>query len=200
MERNIYVNPRNGNITQGCGTYEDPYIISNSKQLLTLYLYLTGKNEYEAMFKGTGSNDDTSGVWQVVPLGGSSVNHNECSVLNGTDTKHSAVNYGTASFPTRDDLRTAYYKITADINLGVSDDMNDKNIAGEYCGLGTETYPFAGVIIGTKSDSENYKITLPKQGTKLTVSGTTTTPTQLAQSTFGLIQYMGGAVVKDLDI
>lgn len=200
MERNIYVNPRNGNITQGCGTYEDPYIISNSKQLLTLYLYLTGKNEYEAMFKGTGSNDDTSGVWQVVPLGGSSANHNECSVLNGTDTKHSAVNYGTASFPTRDDLRTAYYKITADINLGVSDDMNDKNIAGEYCGLGTETYPFAGVIIGTKSDSENYKITLPKQGTKLTVSGTTTTPTQLAQSTFGLIQYMGGAVVKDLDI
>ncbi|MDY2607621.1 MAG: hypothetical protein SOV90_06855, partial [Lachnospiraceae bacterium] len=46
MERNIYVNPRNGNITQVCGTYDDPYIISNSKQLLTLYLYLTGKNEY----------------------------------------------------------------------------------------------------------------------------------------------------------
>ena len=196
MERNIYVNPRNGNITQGCGTYEDPYIISNSKQLLTLYLYLTGKSEYDAMFKGTGTDDDTSGVWQVVPVGGSSVNHNECSVLNGTDAEHSAVNYGTASFPTRDDLRTAYYKITADINLGTSDDMNDKNIAGEYCGLGTATYPFAGVIIGTKSDSENYKITLPKQGTKTVTGG----KQQLVQSTFGLIQYMGGAVVKDLDI
>lgn len=200
MERNIYVNPRNGNITQGCGTYEDPYIISNSKQFLTLYLYLTGKTEYDSMFKGTGDNDDTSGIWKVVPVGGSTVNHNECSVINGTDAEHVAVNYGAEGFPSRDDLSTAYYKITADINLGTSDDMNDKNIAGEYCGLGCEKYPFSGVIIGTKSDLENYKITLPKQGTKTVISNNATTTKQLAQSTFGLIQYMGGAVVKDLDI
>ena len=196
MERNIYVNPRNGNITEGCGTYEDPYIINNSKQLLTLYLYLTDKAEYKETFKGTGSDDDKSGVWQVVPVGGSSTNHNECSVSNGEETKHIAVKYDKPGFPTQDDLRTAYYKITADINLGVSNDMNDKNIAGEYCGLGTETYPFAGVIIGTKSESENYKIILPEQGTKTVTGG----KQQLVQSTFGLIQYMGGAVVKDLDI
>ena len=40
--RYIFVNPRNGNLENGCGTYEDPYVISDSGQLKTLYLYLTG--------------------------------------------------------------------------------------------------------------------------------------------------------------
>lgn len=201
MERNIYVNPRNGDITEGCGTYEDPYIISNSKQLLTLYLYLTGKTEYESVFRGAGTTDDAAGVWKVVKVGGNSNNSNECSVVNGEEIKHSAVNYGSEGFPTRDDLRTAYYKISADINLGTINDMNDKNIAGEYCGLGCEEYPFAGVIIGTKDNGTgNYKITLPKQGTKNVTNNGSTYEVQLTQSAFGLIQYMQGAVIKDLDI
>lgn len=198
MERNIFVNPRNGNITEGCGTYEDPYLITNTKQFLTLYLYLTGKSEYNTMFRGTGTTDDSSGIWKVVPIGGDG-NGAACS-NGGVNGSHTTAAYGTADFPTRDDLRTAYYKICADITLSDNDDLNDKYIAGEFCGLGSETYPFAGVIIGTNG-SANYKITLPKQGTKNIIGNDGSLSTaQLEQSTFGLIQYMSGAVVKDLDI
>lgn len=197
-ERNIFVNPRNGNITEGCGTYEDPYLITNAKQFLTLYLYLTGKSEYNTMFLGTGNTDDTSGIWKVVPIGGDG-DGAACS-NGGVNGTHDTAAFGTADFPTRDDLRTAYYKICTDIALSDSDDLNDKYIAGEFCGLGSESYPFAGVIIGT-GETANYRITLPKQGTKNIINADGSLGTaQLEQSTFGLIQYMSGAVIKDLDI
>jgi hypothetical protein len=206
-QRNIYVNPRNGNITEGCGTYEDPYIISNAKQFLTLYLYLTGKNEYDTMFKGTGTTDSASGIWEVVPIGGDK-NGALCSeggVTTGDDdntqsTTHTTVLYGSTDFPTRDDLRTAYYKISANIKLGEEEDMNDKYIAGEFAGLGSQTYPFAGVIIGT-NDSGNYTITLPKQTTKSEVGNNgLIVQEQIEQISLGLIQYMSGGVVKDINI
>lgn len=197
-ERNIFVNPRNGNITEGCGTYEDPYLITNAKQFLTLYLYLTGKSEYNTMFLGTGNTDDSSGIWKVVPIGGDG-DGAACS-NGGVSGTHDTAVFGTEDFPTRDDLRTAYYKICTDITLSECDDLNDKYIAGEFCGLGSESYPFAGVIIGT-GETANYRITLPKQGTKNIINANGSLGTaQLEQSTFGLIQYMSGAVIKDLDI
>lgn len=197
-ERDIFVNPRNGDITEGCGTYEDPYLITNAKQFLTLYLYLTGKTEYNTMFLGSGNTDDASGVWKVVPMGGDG-DGAACS-NGGVNGSHDTVNFGTADFPTRDDLRTAYYKICADITLSDCDDLNDEYIAGEFCGLGSESYPFAGVIIGT-GETANYRIILPKQGTKNIINSDGSLGTaQLEQSVFGLIQYMSGAVVKDLDI
>lgn len=196
-ERNIYVNPRNGNITEGCGTYEDPYQITNAKQFLTLYLYLTGKTEYDTMFWGTGTADDASGVWKVVPIGGDG-NGAGCS-NGGIGGTHTTSSYGDADFPSRDDMRTAYYQISADILLGEEDDMNDKYIAGEFCGLGSSDYPFAGVIIGS-NDSGNYTVTLPKQGTRNIIVNGQVVQEQIEQSTLGLIQYMSGAVIKDLNI
>ena len=194
--RNIYVNPRNGNLEKGCGTYEDPYIIESSKQLLTLYLYLTGKTEYETTFKGTGSDADGE-IWKVVPVGGSDGDKSACS---GEET-HVSVAYGDTKFPTRDDLRVAYYKLANDIALDNCNDMNDQYISEEFCGLGTELYPFAGVIIGTKDEGTgNYTITLPKQGKRTKIVNNVVKTYQLEQSSFGFIQYMGGAVIKDVNI
>ncbi len=199
-QRNIYVNPRNGDITQGCGTYEDPYIISGAKQFITLYLYLTNKSQYETIFKGSGSNDDVSGKWRVNPVGGDDTDKSQCSDI-GLQGAHTPAIYESAKFPSREDLSTAYYKITGDINLANITDLNDKNVAGEYCGLGSEEYPFAGVIIGTMEVTDantgittigRHTITLPEQGS--------IDDTQYKQSDFGLIWYMGGAVVKDLNI
>lgn len=196
-ERNIFVNPRNGNITEGCGTYEDPYRITNAKQFLTLYLYLTGKSEYETMFRGTGSSDDDEGVWKVVPIGGDG-NGAECS-NGGTGGSHAVASYGTTNFPSRDDMRTAYYLICADIELSSKEDLNDQYIGSEYSGLGSSQYPFAGVISGT-NDSGNYTITLPKQSKRRVVSGTNITYVQIEQSTVGLVSYMNGGVIKDINI
>lgn len=39
-ERKINVNYKSGDLNVGCGTYEDPYIISNERQLYSLYCYL----------------------------------------------------------------------------------------------------------------------------------------------------------------
>lgn len=39
-ERYINVNYKSGDLLEGCGTYEDPYIISNERQLYSLYCYL----------------------------------------------------------------------------------------------------------------------------------------------------------------
>ena len=190
-QRNIYVNPRNGDLTRGCGTYEDPYIIDNTKQFITLYLYLTNKSQYDTMFKGSGKENEEGGRWKVNPVGGDDGDKSACS--NPTaGGHHTAVSYGNEGFPTREDLSTAYYKIIADINLSAFTDMNDINVSGEYCGLGSEAYPFAGVIIGTEGASGRHTITLPKQGS--------IGNEQYKQSDFGLIWYMGGAVVKDLEI
>lgn len=196
-ERNIFINPRNGNITEGCGTYEDPYRITNAKQFLTLYLYLTGKPEYETMFLGTGSSDNNEGVWKVVPIGGDG-DGSKCS-NNGGAGPHSAASYGTAAFPSRDDLRTAYYLICNDIELSSKEDLNDLYIGSEYSGLGSSEYPFAGVIAG-QNKSKNYTISLPKQSKKRVTIDGKIEETQIEQSTVGLVAYMNGAVIKDIDI
>lgn len=178
--KNIYINPKNGNIDKGCGTYEDPYEITSGDQLLTLYLYLTGNTDYDEMFNASG---ETGGKWKIVPVGGEDGNKSECS-----EGPHVAVSFGDADFPTREELCTAYYTITNDINLQITDDLNYINISNEYSGLGSKEVPFAGVIIGN-----NHKVILPKQGR-------TSTKQQLKQANFGLIQFMAGAVVKDLKI
>lgn len=197
--RSIYVNPQNGNITEGCGTYEDPYIIKNQRQFLSLYCYLTGKTIYYDMLgEKTGTDGTGVSAWTVNKIGGNGQGY-ECSeqVDNVDDIEaHVAVKFAlvdgeiSEEFPSKDDLRTAYYRIEADLNLEEITDLNDYLLIQEYNGLGTQTYPFAGVIAGTKLADGSYPtITLPRQGED-----------NISQSNYGLIQYMQGAVIKDLNI
>lgn len=199
-ERNIFVNPRNGNLTEGCGTYEDPYKITNVNQFLTLYLYLTGKPDYKDIFESTGVESE---MWHVVPVGGNvEGDGSECCNNGTTEKTHTAVSFNDKKkFPTRDQLRTAYYEICTDLSLGDSTDMNNKYIAGEFCGLGSSEYPFAGVIVGKEQEDGTYPtILIPEQGRRIEGSNNIPIEQQITQSTLGLIQYMSGAVVKDINI
>lgn len=198
--KNIYVNPQNGNITKGCGTYEDPYIIDNPRQFLSLYCYLTGKTIYYNML---GEKDTTGGTagnsaWTINKLGGDGDGF-QCSeqMDYAADREaHEIVSFTysgstvSAEFPSIDDLRTAYYKIEADLDLEATQDLNDYLLVQEYDGLGTSSNPFAGVITGAKMENGSYPtIVLPGQSENNT-----------SQVNYGLIQYMQGAVVKDLNI
>ena len=201
--RYIFVNPRNGNLDKGCGTYEDPYVISESGQLKTLYLYLTGSGAYEDIFKlatditdqadETGKTEDTDSTdkadgkkdnsWKVNIPG----TDGRCDVDNTTKVKHTLAKYTDKEFPGRDVLRTAYYQIEKDINLTHLTDMNDLALNSDFSGLGSEQYPFAGVIVGKKKTDGSYpSITLPES--------------TVVMDNYGLIQYMMGGVVKDINI
>lgn len=179
--KDIYVNPRNGNLDRGCGTYEDPYIIDNSRQLMTLYCYLTGSDAYNNIFSLNGIDELT---WKVNPIAGGNGLGGRCD----NPAAHTAIKYGASGFPTRDELRQAYYLVTDDVDLSVVTDLNDAVTNHDFAGLGTSRYPFAGVIVGRKADGSRPAITLPDSGK------------ERAQAYYGFIQYMQGAAVKDLVI
>ena len=177
--KNLFINPLTGNLNAGCGTYEDPYLISNNRQFIALYSYLTYKTEkYASMLA----------EWQVNKVGGNGDAH-ECSLTLAEPVAHETKTYGEAEFPTRGELRTAYYCITASIDFDDMSDWNDNLMASEFNGLGTLEKPFAGVIVGRQVAGVNPTVTLPRQGYG-----------NSSQENYGLIQYMQGAVVKDLNI
>lgn len=180
----IFVNPKNGNITEGCGTYEDPYIIENPAQLLTLFCYLSGEHDVYRSFLKPGEKSEAA--WQVVPIGGNGVGY-EC-IHNENETTHTAVAYENDGFPTVDDMRTAYYMIKNDIDLANTGDANYTMLLKRFAGLGSYKYPFSGVIVGEKITETTYPtITLPNNDST-------------DYTHFGLIEYMQGAVVKDINI
>ncbi|MGN0341735.1 MAG: hypothetical protein ACI4DO_02985 [Roseburia sp.] len=175
--RYIFVNPRNGNLTTGCGTYEDPYVITDSRQLMNLFLYLTDSSAYDEIFQVTGNE------WKVNLVGNGS-DDGRCNVA--FEDAHIYATYGDDDFPTRDELRTAYYLVTNDLELSQVKDMNDRAMNCDFVGIGTEKYPFAGVLVGKMTDGTRPTITMPSITT--------------AAENYGLIQYMKGGVVKDLVI
>ncbi|MBQ4521472.1 MAG: hypothetical protein IJA10_00760 [Lachnospiraceae bacterium] len=178
--KDIYVNPKSGDITKGCGTYEDPYIIENVSQFMTLFCYLTGEHDTYHSFLQPANNG-----WKVVPIGGDG-NAYECNKSHDDVVATYGVD---ANFPTVDDMRTAYYMITADIDLVNDGDMNYSALIKRFSGLGSYKYPFSGVIVGQKADGELPEITLPGKDHDYT-----------KYSNLGLVEYMQGAVIKDLNI
>lgn len=184
--RYIFVNPRNGNFDEGCGTYEDPYVIKRSGQVKTLFLYLTGSGAYEDIFQLADITDQENQVdnsWKVNLPG----DDGRCDVDGTKKKKHTVVRYGDENFPGRDVIRTAYYKIADDIDLTYILDMNDLALNCDFSGIGTEEYPFSGVIVGEKKKDGTYpKITLPDSTASM--------------NNYGLIQYMMGGVVKDIQL
>lgn len=186
--KKIFVNPRNGNLDTGCGTYEDPYIITNERQFLTLYCYLTGSDSYKDVFEVVDSS--THKKWSVNPIGGGS-DDKRC---NATESSlHTSIEFGEEGFPSRDELRTAYYLIKDDLDLSSDNlDLNFYVISTDFSGLGTREFPFSGVIVGKKTDSNGTPVAP-------TITLPTLEETRVCEY-YGLIQYMKGAVVKDLTI
>lgn len=187
QNKDIEVNPKTGDILKGCGTYEDPYMIENVKQFLTLYRYMNdelvdGKYQYDAFY-------NAGQKWKVIKPGDDSkfcgekhrVSLGNDGSYEGVGTED-VVTFGDENFPTPKQLSAAYYQLGADIDLSAVGSATYKVIAEEFIGFGTEKTPFVGVWHGN-----NHTITMPSK------AGRTVT-------NYGFIQYAQGAVVKDLTI
>ena len=159
----IQVNPKRGDFIEGCGTYEDPYVINSPKQVFQLYQYLSPKSV---------NNDTYLSGWKVNQL--------------GVHDTHVELTYGDENFPTRDQMRCAYYVVTAKIDLTEISDINDYVVSNDFDGIGSSAYPFAGVIYG--KDGNQYEIILPGHDKGR------------VKTNYGLFNIMKGAVVKDLHI
>ncbi|EOS73202.1 hypothetical protein C819_03927 [Lachnospiraceae bacterium 10-1] len=188
--KGIEVNPKNVSITEGCGTYEDPYIINNPKQLLALARYLQNKNDYKYL-----------GGWQINVYESGRSGGSICDKTHtdadqpDTDVRTYPYDGGTlpADFPTQEELSQAYYMIVQDIDLSSMSNTTDKQIAEDFAGFGTEKMPFRGVIIGQQGsygDGRTYpKVTLPLR--QNWTAGT-------YDVNHGFVQYAKGVVLKDL--
>lgn len=180
--RDIEVNPKNVGITEGCGTYEDPYVITSAKQILALSCYLSSEvnSKTEPYLKG----------WKIRKVGDTSDNvANATDICNKTHGEDTLVEYESDDFPSQDELRQAYYRIKEDIDFSALKSPTDGKRARDFVGIGTEEMPFSGVIIGEKEDRTAPVITLPYKPVN-----------NVSPNNFGLIQYAKGAVVKDLKI
>lgn len=180
--KEIEVNPKNLSIENGCGTYEDPYQITDARQLLALARYLQNKNDYKYL-----------AGWQIHDFESGRASNSLCAQNHlGTDLKTYGPTGPGDDFPTQEELSQAYYMIVEDIDFSKMKNATDKQIAEDFCGLGTENMPFRGVIIGQKkADGTCPAITLPlrKKWSDATMN-----------TNHGLIQYAKGVVVKDLNI
>ena len=171
-------------LIEGCGTYSDPYRITDGKVLYEVFKALKqgGKNETwkvrinTAVLPSTGAapdfsrddghtHDGATGEQELVL---------ECGADGTWRISDSEDPKTITSALMRDYLRNAYYMITSDIEL-----------PSEWTGLGTVSAPFRGVIVGQKDD-----------GTIPTVTVTTTG----AQQFGGLVLFSQGSVIKNLDI
>ncbi len=176
--KHIQVNPKNVSVDMGCGTYEDPYQITSAKQLLALSYYLINGNNQEYLKE-----------WQIrTPGSTESLDGNEICTKNHTEA--TLKTYGDADFPTREELRKAYYMIMDDIDFSALKSSGDAAVVQSFVGLGTMDYPFSGVIVGKENvaDGSVPTIILPHKRRGNTCDY------------FGLIQYAKGAVVKDIRI
>lgn len=171
------INQKATNLTEGCGTYGDPYIITDGTQLIDLAKFInqqTDISDFKVKFntivisakkQETGSyhttgNDENMDV--IYTWNGTKWINEEGSDAP-TDITTNALSY----------LLNAYYKISGSIDISIVD--------GSYQGLGTEINPFSGVITGGI----------------VNIKGAPTT----GKSNFsGLIRYSRGSVVKDLTV
>lgn len=132
--KKILVNPKVGHLTVGCGTYEDPYVISTTRQMITLYRYLYDEEKFQEIL--------TSGKWSVNPIGDDSkLCHKSTDTSNGHG---SAILYKEEGFPNQQDLSHAYYQIAGDIDLSEYP---------EFVGFGRTECPFVGVFVGKSTEN-----------------------------------------------
>ena len=173
----IKVNYKAPGLTEGCGTYNDPYIISSAEQLETVANAINGTsypskiclpNTFYANHVSVSWHDETKGCGNYELSG---TNYNKAS------TNGKGLNNGTwTQTRVRYYLAAAYYKIEGTITLSESFEGIGKpnNTSNTYKG----NTVFHGVIVG---DSKN----------KPTINNPTGNP---------LIVVSNGAVIKNINI
>ena len=162
---------------QGCGTYSDPYVITDGTQLKNFADILSNTTPGLSPITWTiKMNPDVLSKTfdqETTKVG----NNHACVAYTSTATGwQDAGTTGDDATATANNvaayLRNAYYMIDGEITM--------PSIG--WAGLGTSANPFSGVIVG----SNHAKVSIPQTGTE----------TQYG----GLIKFSQGSVVKDLEI
>lgn len=138
----LRVNRKSVNFDIGWGTYEHPYIIERAAQLEELTKLVSMSDSY--LFQ-------PEWIINYPKASGTTLDYTDCDVY--TALASGTLTSGTKTLKAetlREYLRGAYYKISAP--------MKSMELSSEFTGIGTEQYPFHGVIAGTENRTV---ITLP---------------------------------------
>lgn len=136
----LRVNRKSVNFDIGWGTYEHPYIIERAAQLeeLTKLVSMSGSYLFQPEW-----------IINYPKASGTTLDYTDCDVYTASTSGKLKSGTKTLKAETlREYLRGAYFKIDQPLDLT---DM-------EFTGIGTEQYPFHGVIAGTENRTV---ITLP---------------------------------------
>ncbi len=126
----LRVNRKSVNFDIGWGTYEHPYIIERAAQLeeLTKLVSMSGSHSFQPDW-----------VINYPKASGTALDYTDCDVYTASASGTLTSERKTLKAETlREYLRGAYYKISAPMEL-----------SSEFTGIGTEQYPFHGVIVGS---------------------------------------------------
>lgn len=134
----LRVNRKSVNFDRGWGTYENPYIIERAAQLEELTKLVSMSSAYSF------SQD---WVINYPKASGTALDYTSCDVYTASSGTLKSGAMTLKAETLREYLRGAYYKISAPMEL-----------SSEFTGIGTEQYPFHGVIAGTENRTV---ITLP---------------------------------------
>lgn len=180
----IKVNQRVSNLLTGCGTYGDPYALTNAAEVVTVANYINGKesaadgwqiavidNQENLCTRRSNGSQDHELIYEYKRSRGSWVCTTDSSKTLSNDTMHSYI-------------QSAYYSIEpADGKTGSLDYIElDGN---SFKGFGNKDNPFRGVIVGDLKQGCD-KATLKMVKKTRTISG--------------LIPYSYGCVVKNLNV
>lgn len=180
----IKVNQRVSNLLTGCGTYDDPYALTNAAEIVTVANYINGKesaadgwqiavidNQENRCTRRDDSSKNHELIYEYKRSQGSWVCTADSSKTLSNDTMHSYI-------------QSAYYSIEpADSKTGSLDYIElDGN---SFKGFGNKENPFRGVIVG------DLKQNLKKATLKIV---------KKARAISGLIPYSYGCVVKNLNV
>lgn len=127
----LRVNRKSVNFDIGWGTYEHPYIIERAAQLEELTKLVSMRNSY--LFQ-------PEWIINYPKASGTALDYTDCDVYtaSASGTLTSGTKKTLEAETLREYLRGAYYKISAPMEL-----------SSEFTGIGTEQYPFHGVIVGS---------------------------------------------------
>lgn len=182
----IKINQRVSNLLTGCGTYGDPYSLTNAAEVVTVANYINGKESAADGWQITVIDDRENLCTRRNPDAGSKEHEliyeykrSQGSWVCTTDPSKTLSNDTMHSY-----IQSAYYSIEpADGKTGSLDYIElDGN---SFKGFGNKDNPFRGVIVG------NLKKGLGKAMLKIV---------KKTRTISGLIPYSYGCVVKNLNV
>ena len=182
----IKVNQRVSNLLTGCGTYGDPYALTNAAEVVTVANYINGKESAADGWQITVIDDQENLCTRRNPDAGSTeyeliyeYKRSQGSWVCTTDSSKTLSNDTMHSY-----IQSAYYSIEPAGSK--TETLNYIELDGNsFKGFGNKDNPFRGVIVGDLKQGCD-KATLKIVKKTRTISG--------------LIPYSYGCVVKNLNV